>query len=140
MELAILILLVCIILWLVFYEVYLTKKLNRMRDDIDAIISSGMAAHEKHLKYFMIDIKELVDKLSNKYTDCINKVGNQHCSFTKKAIDKSTNYYYKAFKIVLEGLNAYADALDEFEEHIDKSIKEINYTKKKNNNKEIKVE
>lgn len=140
MELAILILLICIVLWLVFYEIYLTKKLNKMRDDIDAIISSGMTAHEKHLKYFMSDIKELVDKLSNKYTDCINKVGNQHCSFTKVAIEKSENYYYKSFKIVLEALKAYTDTLDEFTEHVDKSIKEINCTKKKNNNKEIKVE
>lgn len=140
MELAILILLICIVLWLVFYEVYLTKKLNRMRDDIDAIISSGMTAHEKHLKYFMSDIKELIDKLSDKYTDCINKVGNQHCSFTKVAIEKSENYYYKALKIILESLKVFSDDLDEFEEHIDKSIKEINCTKKKSNNKEIKVE
>lgn len=140
MELAILILLICIVLWLVFYEVYLTKKLNRMRDDIDAIISSGMTAHEKHLKYFMSDIKELIDKLSNKYTDCINKVGNQHCSFTKVAIEKSENYYYKALKIVLESLKVFSDDLDEFEEHVDNSIKEINCTKKKSNNKEIKVE
>ena len=140
MELAILFLLICIVLWLLFYEVYLTQKLNRMRDDIDAIISSGMTAHEKHLKYFMSDIKELVDKLSNKYTDCINKVGNQHCSFTKAAIEKSENYYYKALKIVLESLKVFSDDLDEFEEHIDKSIKEINCTKKKSNSKEIKVE
>jgi hypothetical protein len=140
MELAILILLICIVLWLVFYEVYITKKLNRMRDNIDAIISNGMTAHEKHLKYFMSDIKELVNKLSNEYTDCINQIGNQHCNFTKTAIEKSENYYYKALKIVLESLKVFSEDLVEFEEHIDKSIKEINCTKKKNNNKEIKVE
>ena len=140
MELAIFILLVCIVLWLVFYEVYITKKLNRMRDDIDTIISSGMTAHEKHLKDFMSDIKELVNKLSNKNTDCINQIGNQHCNFTKAAIKKNEDYYYKALKIVLESLKVFSDDLVEFEEHIDKSIKEINCTKKKSSNKEIKVE
>ena len=115
---------------------------DRLNIDLDEYIfmDDGLMSTNNLTQAFMSDIKELVDKLSNKYTDCINKVGNQHCSFTKAAIEKSENYYYKAFKIVLESLKVFSDDLDEFEEHIDKSIKEINCTKKKSNSKEIKVE
>ena len=99
-----------------------------------------MSNYDKRLSNHSDNVLKAFDALSNEFVNCIHKAGNQHCDFTKKAIDKSTNYYYKAFKIVLEGLNAYADSLDEFAEHIDKSIKEINCTKKKSNSKEIKVE
>ena len=99
-----------------------------------------MSNYDKRLSNYTDNVCKALNVLSKEFIDCINKTGNQHCDFTKKAIDKSTNYYYKAFKIVLEGLNAYGDSLDEFAEHIDKSIKEINCTKKKSNNKEIKIE
>ena len=91
---------------------------------------------DKRISY----LKYLCTNSFKEFIDCINKASNQHCDFTKKAIDKSTDYYYKSFKIVLEGLKAFSDDLDEFTEHIGKSIKEINCTKKKSNNKEIKID
>ena len=140
MELAILILLICVLFLLIFYCFYLTKKINSIYTDVHNTIVQYMSNYDKRLSNHTDNVCKALNALSKEFIDCINKAGNQHCDFTKKAIDKSTNYYYKAFKIVLEGLNAYADALDEFTEHIDKSIKEINCTKKKSNNKEIKVE
>lgn len=140
MELAILILLVCILLLLIFYGFYFTKKINGIYTNVHNTIVQYMSNYDKRLDTHSINVLKAFDALSNTFVDCINKAGNQHCDFTKKAIDKSTNYYYKAFKIVLEALKAYADSLDEFAEHVDKSIKEINCTKKKNNSKEIKVE
>lgn len=140
MELAILILLVCILLLLIFYGFYFTKKINGIYTNVHNTIVQYMSTYDKRLINHSDNVLKSFDALSKTFIDSVNKAGNQHCSFTKAAIDKSTNYYYKAFKIVLEGLNAYADSLDEFAEHIDKSIKEINCTKKKNNNKEIKVE
>lgn len=140
MELAILILLICVILWLVFYEVYLTKKLNNIYTDVHNTIVQYMSNYDKRLSNHTDNVCKTLDALSKEFVDCINKANNQHCDFTKKAIDKSTDYYYKALKIVLESLTVYADILDEFTKHVDKNIKEINCTKKKNNNKEIKVE
>lgn len=140
MELAILILLVCILLLLIFYGFYFTKKINGIYTNVHNTIVQYMSNYDKRLSNHSDNICKALDALSKEFIDCINKAGNQHCDFTKKAIDKSTDYYYKAFKIVLEGLKAFSDDLEEFEEHIDKSIKDINCTKKKNNNKEIKVE
>ena len=140
MKLAILIILICILLLLIFYGFYFTKKINSIYTDVHNTIVQYMSAYDKRLISHSNNVLKTFEALSNKFVDSVNKAGNQHCDFTKKAIDKSTNYYYKVFKIVLEGLNAYADTLDEFTEHIDKSIKEINCTKKKSNNKEIKVE
>lgn len=140
MEFAILILLVCILLLLIFYGFYFTKKINSIYTDVHNTIVQYMSNYDKRLDTHSINVLKAFDALSNTFIDCINKVGNQHCDFTKKAIEKSENYHYKAIKIVLEALKAYADSLDEFAEHVDKSIKEINCTKKKNNSKEIKVE
>ena len=140
MELAILILLVCILFLLIFYGFYFTKKINGIYTNVHNTIVQYMSNYDKRLDTHSINVLKAFDALSNTFVDCINKVGNQHCSFTKAAIEKSENYYYKSFKIVLEALKAYTDALDEFTEHVDKSIKEINCTKKKSNNKEIKVE
>lgn len=140
MELAILILLVCILLLLIFYGFYFTKKINGIYIDVHNTIVQYMSNYDKRLSNHIDNVCKTLEALSNKFVDCVNKAGNQHCSFTKVAIEKSENYYYKSFKIVLEALKAYTDALDEFTEHVDNSIKEINCTKKKNNNKEIKVE
>ena len=140
MELVILILLVCILLLLIFYGFYFTKKINGIYADVHNTIVQYMSTYDKRLINHSDNVIKAIDALSKEFIDCINKAGNQHCDFTKKAIDKSTDYYYKTLKIVLGALNAYTDSLDEFAEHIDKSIKEINCTKKKNNNKEIKVE
>ena len=140
MELAILILLVCILLLLIFYGFYFTKKINGIYTDVHNTIVQYMSNYDKRLSNHIDNVCKMLEALSNKFVDCVNKAGNQHCSFTKAVIEKSENYYYKALKIVLESLKVFSDDLDEFEEHIDKSIKEINCTKKKNNNKEIKVE
>ena len=140
MELAILILLVCILLLLIFYGFYFTKKINGIYTNVHNTIVEYMSAYNRHLDTYSTNVCKAFEALFNKFVDYTNKAGNQHCDFTKKAIDKSTDYYYKAFKIVLEGLKAFSDDLEEFEEHIDKSIKDINCTKKKSNNKEIKVE
>ena len=140
MELAILIILICILFLLIFYGFYFTKKINGVSTDVHNTIVQYMSAYDRHLDTYSTNVRKAFEELSNTFVDSINKAGNQHCDITNKAIDKSKDYYYKSFKIVLESLKIYADALDKFEEHIDKSIKEINCTKKKNNNKEIKVE
>lgn len=140
MELAILILLVCILLLLIFYGFYFTKKINGIYTNVHNTIVQYMSNYDKRLSNHTDNVCKALDALSKEFIDCINRAGNQHCSFTKAAIEKSENYYYKSFKIVLEALKAYTDALDEFTEHVDKSIKETNCTKKKSNNKEIKVE
>ena len=140
MELAILIILICILFLLIFYGFYFTKKINGVSTDVHNTIVQYMSAYDRHLDTYSTNVRKAFEELSNTFVDSINKAGNQHCDITNKAIDKSKDYYYKSFNIVLESLKIYADALDKFEEHIDKSIKEINCTKKKNNNKEIKVE
>ena len=140
MELAILIILVCILSLLIFYGFYFTKKINSIYTDVHNTIVQYMSNYDKRLSNHTDNVCKSLSTLYKEFIDSINKAGNQHCDITNKAIDKSKDYYYKSFKIVLESLKVYADALDKFEEHIDKSIKEINCTKKKNNNKEIKIE
>ena len=157
MELAILILLVCILLLLIFYGFYFTKKINGIYTDVHNTIVSYMDTYNKHLSYSTDNLHKAFNVLSSKFSNCVGIITNQHCNFTNKAIEESENYYFtnkaimkvieksenyhhKAIKIVLESLKVFSDDLDEFTEHVDKSIKEINCNKKKSNSKEIKVE
>ena len=104
MELAILIILVCILSLLIFYGFYFTKKINSIYTDVHNTIVQYMSNYDKRLSNHTDNVCKALNTLYKEFIDSINKAGNQHCDITNKAIDKSKDYYYKSFKIVLESL------------------------------------
>ena len=73
MELAILILLVCILLLLIFYGFYFTKKINSIYTNVHNTIVQYMSNYDKRLDTHSINVLKAFDALSNTFVDCINK-------------------------------------------------------------------